>query len=182
MTSIGARLREERNRLCLSQADIGRCADVSKGAVVQWEKKEGATPNAEALAALASWDFDILYIITGQRQAGHAGNPVLGPAESRDGALDQFAASLRDADLRWAMLDLAGSALIRACGPEGHELPRQKLIFLLSETVIHAHAALGNSTAAMNGEKIFAAMASRNWADFLMLLGDLREEAMRRHA
>ncbi len=66
--TVSARLREERARLQLSQADVGRIADVSKGAVVQWEKDTGATPNSEALSALSLHGFDVLYIVTGRRE------------------------------------------------------------------------------------------------------------------
>ncbi len=48
---------------------------------MQWEKEEGATPNAQALQALAQSGFDVLYVVTGRRErrlpaAEEAYNPV----------------------------------------------------------------------------------------------------------
>lgn len=101
---------------------------------------------------------------------------------SIDCALDQFAASLSCSDLRWAMLDLAGSAMIRACGPYGDELPRQRLIMLLSQAVIHAHAALGNLDQTRNDGALAQLWASAEFAALKLVLDDLVTEVARRDA
>jgi transcriptional regulator with XRE-family HTH domain len=61
---VGARLRSERSRLGLNQADFGRLAAVSRRTQAGYEGGEGA-PGTEYLAALAREGVDILYIVTG---------------------------------------------------------------------------------------------------------------------
>lgn len=60
------RLREERERLGLSQTKFAAIADASKHAQINWEKGV-ASPNAAALAAWASVGMDVLYVVTGER-------------------------------------------------------------------------------------------------------------------
>jgi transcriptional regulator with XRE-family HTH domain len=67
MNDIGTRLKDERERLRLSQSAFAELAGARKGAQLKWEKGE-SSPNATALAAFAEAGADILYIITGQRQ------------------------------------------------------------------------------------------------------------------
>lgn len=86
--SIGARLREERDRLRLSQTDFAALAGASKGAQAKWEKDE-ASPNAVALVAFADAGADVLYILSGRRTADRPDN-VLSDIE------DQIAAIRRD--------------------------------------------------------------------------------------
>lgn len=67
-TNIGERLREERVRISPSQEAFANLCDVSRGTVVAWEK--GAQfPNAEVLRRLADAGVDVLYIVTGKRDA-----------------------------------------------------------------------------------------------------------------
>lgn len=66
--SIGARLREERLRLNLNQADFAALAGASKRAQLKWEQGESA-PAATVLSAFAEAGADVLYIITGKRSA-----------------------------------------------------------------------------------------------------------------
>lgn len=63
--SIGDRLREERDRLTLSQEDFAALGGVSKRTQAAWEKGE-QVPNAEFLGILATHGVDVLYVITGQ--------------------------------------------------------------------------------------------------------------------
>ncbi|WP_227104537.1 helix-turn-helix domain-containing protein [Chromobacterium rhizoryzae] len=63
---IGKRLREERARLELLQNDVAKAAEISYGSYLGYEKGD-RPPNAEVLAKLYSIGFDILYIVTGQR-------------------------------------------------------------------------------------------------------------------
>ncbi|SEA50016.1 helix-turn-helix domain-containing protein [Variovorax sp. YR216] len=65
-TFVGARLKEERERLGLSQADFAAIGDASKRTQIQWEKG-AAAPNAEFLALVAQVGVDVLYVVTGQR-------------------------------------------------------------------------------------------------------------------
>ena len=64
--SVGARLREERLRLGLSQPAFAALAGASKGAQAKWEKDD-ASPNAVALIAFAEAGADVLYVLTGKR-------------------------------------------------------------------------------------------------------------------
>lgn len=75
---IGDRLREERLRITMQQVDLAEACEVSRRALSTWEKGE-QTPNAAALALMASHGIDVLYVVTGQR-AGEA-ESTLAPAE-----------------------------------------------------------------------------------------------------
>jgi len=62
------RLKEERQRLGLTQPDFAKVADASKRTLIDWEKGVSA-PNGFQLSALASIGVDVQYIITGQRSS-----------------------------------------------------------------------------------------------------------------
>jgi len=64
--SRGLRLREERERLCLTQAAIGEAAGISRNAQINYESGS-RHPDSEYLAALASLGVDVLYVLTGER-------------------------------------------------------------------------------------------------------------------
>lgn len=64
---IGARLKEERERLGLSQQAFAALGNASKRSQIEWEK--GAqVPNAEFLSAIAVSGADVLYVVTGRRE------------------------------------------------------------------------------------------------------------------
>lgn len=82
---LGDRLREERARLRLNQAQMGAIAGAAKRTVIDWEK--GATsPGAAQLSALSDAGFDVLYVLTGARSL---------PGSAKDDAY-----MLRDVHLR----------------------------------------------------------------------------------
>lgn len=62
--TIEKRLKEERERINLSQSLFGEIAQVVKQTVIQWEKGASA-PNAIQLAALSEVGIDVMYIVTG---------------------------------------------------------------------------------------------------------------------
>jgi len=64
--TIGRRLKEERERLGLSQPAFADLAGASKGSQIAWEKGV-ASPNAVALASFAKAGVDLLYVVTGER-------------------------------------------------------------------------------------------------------------------
>ena len=68
MSSIGERLREERQRLAMNQTELGVVAGVLKQAQIKYEKGE-RFPDAAYLAAAAAVGADIRYIVTGDRDA-----------------------------------------------------------------------------------------------------------------
>jgi len=98
MSSIGERLREERQRLDKNQTEMGELGGVLKQAQIKYEKGD-RSPDAAYLAAIATAGADIRYIVTGQRD-GPA--PETLSTEER-AMLDRYRASpkpLRDAALR----------------------------------------------------------------------------------
>ena len=66
MSGIGARLREERERLGLSQRVFGEIGGVEPNAQGKYESGD-RTPKADYLAAVASKGVDVLYVLTGSR-------------------------------------------------------------------------------------------------------------------
>ena len=101
--TFGERLKEERERLALSQTALGEACGVTKESQINYEKGE-RSPDALYLAALLRAGGDVLYVLTGERTA-----PALLPIEEQM-LLDRYRASprdLRDAALR---VLLGGSA------------------------------------------------------------------------
>lgn len=75
-TFIGSRLREERDRLGLSQDQFAELGGVSKRTQVSWERGD-QTPNAEFLSVVAAAGVDVQYVITGRRsQIADATEPL----------------------------------------------------------------------------------------------------------
>lgn len=66
--AIGERLLEERKRLGHSQEAFAALAGITRIPYRAWEKGKTA-PGAEHLAALSSAGADVLYILTGRRNA-----------------------------------------------------------------------------------------------------------------
>lgn len=66
MSVIGDRLREERERLGLSQGAFGEVGGVKANAQGNYEKGE-RFPDAAYLAAVAEKGVDVLYVVTGER-------------------------------------------------------------------------------------------------------------------
>jgi len=96
MSDIGERLKEERERLGLSQPALGERCGVKKLAQFNYEKGE-RTPDALYLAAFSAAGGDVMYVLTGDRTA-----PALLPPDESV-LLDRYRASprdLRDAALR----------------------------------------------------------------------------------
>lgn len=67
-TEIGSRLKEERERLDMSQTQFAGLGEASKRAQITYEKGE-STPDAAYLAAVAKVGADVQYIVTGVRSA-----------------------------------------------------------------------------------------------------------------
>jgi len=84
---IAERLKEERNRLRLSQPDFGALGGAGKTTVIAWERGD-ATPNAAFLAEAAAAGADVRYIITGDR----IGPPPMVLAADEKVLLDGFRA------------------------------------------------------------------------------------------
>lgn len=63
---VATRLKEERERLGLSQSSFGALAGAGKTTVINWEKGASA-PDAVQLSAFAAAGADVQYILTGVR-------------------------------------------------------------------------------------------------------------------
>ena len=64
MSGIGSRLRQERERLGLSQKAFGEIGGVEANAQGKYENG-GRAPKADYLAAVAAQGVDVLFVITG---------------------------------------------------------------------------------------------------------------------
>lgn len=73
--TIGKRLKEERERLHLTQTSLGDIGGMGKTTVIAWERGT-AYPNAEFLASAASFGMDVYYVITGNRLDNAATTPI----------------------------------------------------------------------------------------------------------
>ncbi|PKL95372.1 MAG: transcriptional regulator [Gammaproteobacteria bacterium HGW-Gammaproteobacteria-8] len=91
MSSMGDRLREERERLKYGQEEFAALAGLHRTAQSRYER-DVREPDAGYLAALAPYGLDVLYVLTGQRTPQASG---LSPAE--DKMLENYRA-LNDAD------------------------------------------------------------------------------------
>jgi transcriptional regulator with XRE-family HTH domain len=67
MDGIGDRLREERERMRLSQAAFGEVGGVKANAQGKYESGE-RYPGADYLSAVAASGVDVLYVVTGERK------------------------------------------------------------------------------------------------------------------
>lgn len=78
MNTIGARLREERLRLGLSQEEFAAIGGVLRRAQSHYESDE-RSPDAKYLSAVAELGVDLLYVLRGTRQASdEAGEAATG--------------------------------------------------------------------------------------------------------
>lgn len=68
MSTIGERIREERQRLEKSQEDFGAIGHVTRRTQVNYESGE-RTPDAEYLAAVAAEGVDVAFVLTGVRSS-----------------------------------------------------------------------------------------------------------------
>lgn len=74
VVTLGARIKEERNRLGMNQTEFAALAGASRRAMVNWES-DGAAPLSSALVEWAKAGADALYILTGRRTPEIDGSP-----------------------------------------------------------------------------------------------------------
>jgi transcriptional regulator with XRE-family HTH domain len=67
MQSIGGRLKEERERVGMSQKDVMEAANVSRKTLFNYESNE-RSPDANFLAAMHQRGLDVQYIVSGERK------------------------------------------------------------------------------------------------------------------
>ena len=78
--SIFQRLKQERERLELSQTALGTLTNVGKTTVINWEKGASA-PDAIQLGVMAANGFDVLFVLTGQRSQALPPSATLPPVQ-----------------------------------------------------------------------------------------------------
>lgn len=76
MFTIGARVKEERERLGMTIPEFADAAGAKKNTVIDWQK-DVSSPPAAKLAALAGVGVDIQYIVTGVRSSALLGEEAL---------------------------------------------------------------------------------------------------------
>lgn len=82
-SSMGARLREERETLGLSQSAFGALAGVSLRTAQDWERGVSAV-KSDFLSVAAKHGVDVTYVITGRRTTGALTGPAPAPAGDAD--------------------------------------------------------------------------------------------------
>ena len=75
-SAIGARLREERERLGMSQTQFAGLGEASKRAQINYEQGD-STPDASYLAAVSRVGVDVQYVVTGVRSSALLGKEAL---------------------------------------------------------------------------------------------------------
>lgn len=87
MGSIGDRLREERERLGLSQSDFAAKAGTTRKTQFNYET-DARRPDADYLAALLVVGVDVLYVLSGQRASEGVTSRSLRP--DQEALLDNY--------------------------------------------------------------------------------------------
>lgn len=105
---IYQRLREERERLGLTQPAFAEAAGAAKRTLIEWEK--GSTsPNAVQMSALSAIGVDVLYVLTGRHADSNRtlmsdfgdGKPSLIDAERLSRIVKLLEAFAKQAGRRW---------------------------------------------------------------------------------
>ncbi|WP_184415190.1 XRE family transcriptional regulator [Rhodocyclus tenuis] len=122
--SIGDRLKGERGRLGLNQADFSAVAGTTKKSQIGYEK-DVVAPDAAYLAAIAAAGADIRFIVTGQRSGDG-----IGQAAVHQAVLD--AVDLLSLDKKVDAQQLA-RAVVKLC-PRAEPLPSP---LTSGQTIIH---------------------------------------------
>ena len=65
--SVGSRLREERERLGLSQTALASVGGASKSSQIRYEAADGNGPDCAYLGKVAEAGVDVAYVLTGKR-------------------------------------------------------------------------------------------------------------------
>ena len=104
---IGLRIKEERERLSLTQQGLADAIQLAKRPLIDWEKGR-TSPNAVQLSALSGLGVDVLYIVTGVRNASL-------PAISTTSSLTKRQSALLD---NYENTDEAGKKIIEATAAE----------------------------------------------------------------
>jgi transcriptional regulator with XRE-family HTH domain len=82
---LGARLREERDRLKLTQPEMAALVGVRKGTQIAWEKGASA-PDAAQLNVLLARGVDVIYVLSGLRVPKESLSVFRAAAQATEGA------------------------------------------------------------------------------------------------
>lgn len=131
MSTVGERLREERLRLGLSQAELGTAAGVQKQAQLKYEKGERA-PDTSYLVAIADAGADVQYIVTGVRQGQGIGESAVHRAVLDAVELLSLEKKIDADQLARAVTKLAVRSAPQSSGSPQDAVPRAKKIVQVS--------------------------------------------------
>lgn len=84
---IGLRIKEERERLSLTQQGVADAIGVAKRTFIDWEK-DRTSPTAVQLSALSDIGIDVLYVVTGVRSQPIASQSK--PSSEKQELMDAF--------------------------------------------------------------------------------------------
>lgn len=105
---LGNRLREERDRVGMTQPVFAEAAGAKKRTLIDWEKGV-SSPTATQLEALAAIGVDVLYVLTGRRAP--AGN---GYATAEPGPAGNLSLAELGLIKGWRQLDAKGRQAVLA--------------------------------------------------------------------
>lgn len=105
---LGNRLREERDRIGMTQPVFAEAAGAKKRTLIDWEKGV-SSPTATQLEALAAIGVDVLYVLTGRRAP--AGN---GYATAEPGPAGNLSLAELGLITSWRQLDAKGRQAVLA--------------------------------------------------------------------
>lgn len=122
---FGGRLREERERVGLNQAQLAEAAGIKRMAQGQYEN-EVRSPSVKYLAAIASAGIDLHYALFGSK-AGPTQEAQRGLEKKVFEMVEQYARQQPDGKLgaegRYAMFELLRAYLARSTDGDGASLP-----------------------------------------------------------
>lgn len=119
MDGMGSRLREERERLGLTQRAFGDIGGVEANAQGKYESGE-RTPKADYLAAVAARGVDALYVLSGVSTAFATAG--LSAAEARVLSCFRHLSSADQQAIEQVLHSLAGASAAKARLAQGHAL------------------------------------------------------------
>lgn len=142
MSTIGERLRKERERLGLNQTAFAEAGGVQKRAQINYEKDE-RFPDAGYLAAVAAVGVDVLFVLTGTQSqaqaepnaaltthlAGSGANAAAHGAGPSDPVTPPGVAPLIDAERLARIVDLLEAYASQA----GRRWPAKRLVVVAAE-------------------------------------------------
>lgn len=126
---LGNRLREERDRIGMTQPVFAEAAGAKKRTLIDWEKGV-SSPTANQLEALSEIGVDVLYVLTGRRATAANGLAAMEPGPAGHLTLPELGLinSWRQLDAKGRQAVLAMlEALTQASAPQTFNAPVQNV-------------------------------------------------------